>query len=131
MGGNSLVLGELPGTNSESDGQHSGHGNGNSTNQEDEDVVEATTTVVLTTGIEDENSATTKIRKRPNGRNCFRQLEVSSAGDLPCHCHVQRATGSGTTEGALGVMSVGWEGAGGHSGHRTRGMGGGRWPSRP
>jgi hypothetical protein len=83
------------------------------------------TAVVLKTGIEDENSAMMKIRKRPNRRNRFGRLEVSSAGDLPCHRPVQRATGSGTTEGALGVTSVGWEGGIGRRAREMRGGGGG------
>lgn len=52
---NSLVFGELLSTDGESDGQNSGHGNWNTTDQEDEDVVKTAAVLVAETCIEYEN----------------------------------------------------------------------------
>ena len=52
---NGLVLGELLSTDGESNGKDSGHSNGDTTNEEDEDVVETTTVLVTETGIETED----------------------------------------------------------------------------
>ena len=43
------------GTNGEGDGQHSGHGNRDTTDQEDEDVVKTITVSVVVGRVEDEN----------------------------------------------------------------------------
>lgn len=49
------MLGKLLGTNNESDGQDSGHGNSNPIDQENKDVVKTTAIVVPEASIEDEN----------------------------------------------------------------------------
>lgn len=54
-GDDGLVLGELLSTDGESDGQDSGHGNGDTTNEQDEDVVETTTVGVVEGGVEDDD----------------------------------------------------------------------------
>ena len=54
-GDDGLVLGELLSADGEGDGQDGGHGDGNTADQEDEDVVETITVRVVVSGIEDEN----------------------------------------------------------------------------
>lgn len=50
-----LVLRQLLSTDGESDGKNSGHSNGNTTNEEDKDVVETTTVGEAEGSVEDEN----------------------------------------------------------------------------
>ncbi len=54
-GDDGLVLGELLSTDGEGDGQDSGHGNGDTTDQEDQDVVETAAVLEAEAGVEDEN----------------------------------------------------------------------------
>ena len=54
-GDDGLVFGELLGTDSEGDGQDSGHGNGDTTDRKDEDVVETTTVRVAEAGVQAED----------------------------------------------------------------------------
>ena len=54
-GDDGLVLGELLGTDGEGNGQDGGHGDWDTTDQEDEDVVETITVGVVVGGVEDEN----------------------------------------------------------------------------
>ena len=54
-GNDSLVLGELLGTDGEGDGQDGRHGNGNTTDQKDKDVVKTTSVRVSEVGVENED----------------------------------------------------------------------------
>ena len=54
-GDDGLVLGELLSTDGEGDGQDGGHSDRDTTDQEDEDVVETITVSVVVSGVEDEN----------------------------------------------------------------------------
>ena len=54
-GDDGLVLGELLSTDGEGDGQDGGHGDRNTTDQEDKDVIETITVRVVISGVEDEN----------------------------------------------------------------------------
>jgi hypothetical protein len=54
-GDNGLVLGELLGTDGQGDGQHGRHGDGDTTNEQDQDVVETVTVRVSEVGVEDED----------------------------------------------------------------------------
>jgi len=54
-GDNSLVLGELLSTDSEGDGQDSWHGNGDTTDQEHQDVVETSSVRESVAGVQDED----------------------------------------------------------------------------
>lgn len=52
---NGLVLDELLGSNGGSDGKHSGHGGGDTIDQEDQNIVDAATVVVTETGVQAKN----------------------------------------------------------------------------
>ena len=54
-GDNSLVLGELLGADCEGDGENRGHGNGDTADQEDKDVVKTAAVGVPEAGVQDEN----------------------------------------------------------------------------
>lgn len=54
-GNNSFVLGKLTGTNSEGDGENSGHGNGDTTNEQDKDVVDTTAVGEAEAGVHDKD----------------------------------------------------------------------------
>ena len=54
-GDDSLVLGELLSTDCKGDRKHGRHGNGDTTDQEDKNVIETTTVVVTETGIENKD----------------------------------------------------------------------------
>jgi len=52
---NSFVFGKLLGTNGEGNRKHSRHSNGNTTNQENKDIVETAAVVEAETGVKNEN----------------------------------------------------------------------------
>lgn len=54
-GNNGLVLGQLLSTDSEGDGQDGRHGNGDTTDEQDKDVVETSSVLVSETGVEDQD----------------------------------------------------------------------------
>lgn len=54
-GNDSLVLGELLGTDGKGDGQDSRHGNGDTTNEQDKDVVKTTSVRVSEVGVENQD----------------------------------------------------------------------------
>lgn len=54
-GDDGLVLGELLGTDGHGDRQDGGHGDGDATDEQDEDVVETVAVRVAEVGVEDEN----------------------------------------------------------------------------
>lgn len=54
-GDDGLVLGELLSSDSEGDGENGRHGDGDTTDQEDEDVVETATVRVVEAGVEDDD----------------------------------------------------------------------------
>lgn len=99
-GDNSLVLGELLGTDGEGDGQDGGHGNGDTTNQEDQDVVETATVIVTEAGVEDEDFSNDEDTdgdeaERPNlGKNLLQM----TGGVI-----VLADEGRGTTEESVGT----------------------------
>jgi len=94
------VLGELLRTDGEGDGQDSGHGNGDTTNQEDEDVVETATVIVTEAGIQaenlcnDENTDDNKTKRTDLGENL---LEMASG------LVILSDERSGTTEESVGT----------------------------
>lgn len=54
-GNNGLVLGELLSSDGEGDGEDGGHGDGNTSDQEHQDVVESTAVRVLELGVQDDD----------------------------------------------------------------------------
>jgi len=99
-GDDSLVLGELLSTNGESDGQDSRHSNGDTTNQEDKNVVETTSVRVSEVGVENENLEQNentdgdKTESTDTGEN---HLQVTGL------VVVLTDEGSGTTEESVGT----------------------------
>ena len=94
------MLGERLGTNGESDGQDGGHGNWNSTDQEDEDVIQATTIGVLEASIENEDFSNDEDPDRD-------QTEGTDLGknllQVTCRVIVLSNERSGTTEEGVGT----------------------------
>lgn len=78
----SLVLGELLGTNGKSDGQDSRHGNGDTTNEQDKDVVETTSVRESEVGVhdqdleEDEDTDGDKTESTDTGKNLLQVTDL-------------------------------------------------------
>ena len=98
-GDNGLVFGELLSTDGESDGQDSGHGNGNTTNEEDKDVVETTTVLVAEASVQDKDFGEDENTDgdQAEGTDLSKNLLQVTGGVV-----ILADEGSGTTEESVG-----------------------------
>lgn len=99
-GDDSLVLGELLSTDGQGDGQDSRHGNGDTTNEQDKDVVETSSVLVSEAGVEDEDLEQDEETDRDQTEgtdSCKNHLQVTSL------VVIGTDKGSGSTEESVGT----------------------------
>ena len=99
-GDNGLVLGELLSTDGESNGKDSGHSNGDTTNEEDEDVVETTTVCVMEYRVENDNLENDE---DTNGDETERTDLRENLLQVTCRVIVLTNERSGATEECIGT----------------------------
>lgn len=99
-GNDSLVLGELLGTDGKGDGQDSRHGNGDTTNEQDKDVVKTTSVRVSEVGVENQDLEEDKDTDGDETESTDTGKDLLQVTDLVV---VLTDESSGTTEESVGT----------------------------